>query len=426
MRISCVAAGLVSLAGAVASADVVTDWNAVLLDAIKSGSVNPPRASRAMAMVHTAVFDAVNATHKQYAPYAVVVPNAGGMNREAAAACAAHSVLTSLFPAQQGKFDAALASSLAGIPNSASKTKGMSIGASIGLEVVALRSGDGSDVVVPYTPGLNPGDWRPTPPGFAPALLPNWPKVTPFAMASGDQFRQSGPPALTSAEYTAAFNEVKALGAKNSATRTQEQSEIALMWAAGGGTVTPPGMWNEIASQVVQKKQLTLIESARTFAMLNIGLADAAISSWDNKYEYNHWRPVTAIREADTDGNPDTEKDETWEAFIATPPFPAYTSGHSTFSSSAAVILASLFGDHTEFSAESVGIKREFDSFWAAAEEAGMSRIYGGIHWQYDNTHALAGGSGLGKYVFENYFVPAPSSAALLAIAGLGMMRRRR
>lgn len=425
MRISCVVACALACAGA-AVGDVVTDWNAVLLDAIKSGGVNPPRASRAMAMVHTAVFDAVNATHKQYAPYAINVPNAGGMNREAAAAAAAHAVLSGLLPAQQAKFDAALASSLAGIPNGPGKTKGLAIGASVGGQMLALRANDNSDLVVPYTPGVNPGEWRPTLPGFAPALLPNWPMVTPFAMTSGSQFRQAGPAALTSADYTKAFNEVKELGSKTSATRTQEQTEIALMWAAGGGTVTPPGQWNEIAQQLVKSKNSTLIESARTFAMLGIGLADSAISAWDNKYEYNFWRPIAGIREADTDGNPDTIQDVAWEPLIATPPFPAYTSGHSTFSSAGAVILASLFGDDVEFSVTSAGITREFDSLWVAAEEAGQSRIYGGIHWQFDNQDALTAGKGIAEHVTDNYFVPAPGAAAILGLGGLMLSRRRR
>jgi len=247
-------------------------------------------------------------------------------------------------------------------------------------------------------------------------------------MSSGSQFRPASIPSLTSQEYTDSYNEVKSLGAVDSATRTAEQTQIAHMWAAGTGTVTPPGMWNQIAAQISQQRSLSTQENARLFALLGIGLADAAIASWDCKYTYNFWRPVNGIREGDTDTNPDTAADATWTPLLITPPFAAFTSGHSTFSSAAASILAGFFGtDNISFSAESVGITREFESLWAAAEEAGQSRIYGGIHWQFDNTAGLHCGGEIGALVTATQLlVPAPAGGlVLLGVLSAGLRRRR-
>jgi hypothetical protein len=209
-------------------ADVVLDWNNVLLGAVRTAPLNPPRASRAMAMVHTAMYDAVNSVSQTHQPYHISLPAVQDTSREAAAAQAAHRVLSSLIPAQQANFDAALATSLSAIADGPGKTAGIDLGTSVGDAILALRANDHSDDVVPYTPGTNPGDWIPTPAANAPALLPNWPLVTPFVMTSGSQFRsQTGPPELNTAEYTSYFNEVKEIGSATSATRTAEQSNIA-------------------------------------------------------------------------------------------------------------------------------------------------------------------------------------------------------
>jgi membrane-associated phospholipid phosphatase len=255
--------------------------------------------------------------------------------------------------------------------------------------MLALRANDNSALVVPYAPIVLPGFWVPTPPAFAPALLPNWPLVTPFAMTSGAQFRSAPPPALGSAEYTTAFDEVRTVGSATSATRTADQTQIALFWADGGGTVTPPGHWVRIGITAAASQNNRLSTNARMFALLGMGLADAAICAWDSKYAFNYWRPITGIRQADTDGNPATAQEATWTPLIGTPPFPSFTSGHSTFSATAARVLA--------------GVTRSFASFSAAAAEAGQSRIYGGIHWQFDNTAALAAGSQLGDHVYARY-----------------------
>lgn len=389
-----------------ARADVITDWSAVLIDAIKTTSTNPPRASRAIAMVEVAMFEAVNGIDGSYERYHVAGDPQRGASPVAAAATAAHEVLSALFPTQTAVFDAQLATSLAGL-HPVQRARGVAWGHVCASDMLALRANDNSNLVVPYVPIVLPGFWVPTPPAFAPALLPNWPLVTPFAMTSGAQFRSAPPPALASAEYTAAFDEVSELGSAASATRTIDQTEIALFWADGGGTITPPGHWVRIALSAAVSQNNRLSTNARMFALLGIGLADAAICAWDNKYSFNYWRPVTGIRQADTDGNPATAQDVAWTPLIATPPFPSFTSGHSTFSASAARVLARvLHTDAIPFTTTSdglPGVTRSFATFSAAAAEAGQSRIYGGIHWQFDNTAALAAGAQLADHVYAHY-----------------------
>jgi hypothetical protein len=230
--------------------------------------------------------------------------------------------------------------------------------------------------------------------------------------------------------YAQDYDQVKALGAKTSAVRTAEQTEIARFWADGAGTVTPPGHWNMIAADVAQQRGNTLAENARLFALVNIAMADAGIVSWDAKYHYNLWRPITAIREGDDDGNDATAGDATWEPLLATPPFPECTSGHSTFSGAAATILASLYGDDFAFTTDSdglPGVTRSFLSFSDAADEAGISRIYGGIHFQFSNEQGLATGRGLGEYVAGNYLtvVPEPTGIFTMIVLAAALTRRR-
>jgi len=387
------------------SADVVTDWNTATLNAIRGAATNPPMATRHLAMVQCAVFDAINGIEQVYRPYAMIDQAPAGASPEAAAAVAAHHVLSQIYPAYAEEFDALLATSLAEIPEGEAKALGMSFGAMCGQQILDLRSDDGSTDIVPYVPGKGPGWWIPTPPAFLPALLPNWPNVTPWVMESGDQFRQAGPPALTGAAYTEAHDEVRILGGTTSRVRTADQTEIAYFWVDGPGTATPPGHWHVIAKGIVEEMGLSTIDRARLFALLGMANADAAIISWDMKYAYNFWRPVTGVRMADTDGNDDTIADKTWTSLIPTPPFPAYTSGHSTFSTSAARLLGHYFGtDDIAFSTSSdglPGIIRHFDSFTQAAEEAGMSRIYGGIHWIFDHTDARTSGHALADLIWS-------------------------
>jgi len=310
---------------------------------------------------------------------------------------------------------AAFSNSLAQISDGASRTAGVLYGESVADAILQWRSNDGANVVVDYAPGSGPGVWIPTPPTFLPALFPNWPFVTCFAMIHGAQFRPPPPPNLDSEQWAFDFNLTKELGRFDSTNRMDEQTEIALFWADGAGTVTPPGHWNVIAQQIAKQRGNTLDQNARLFALLNIALGDAGIVAWDCKYAYNSWRPITAIPNADSDGNPDTASDATWTPLLVTPNFPEYISGHSTFSGAAAAVLADFYGtDDIPFTTASdalPGVKRSFNSFSEAAAEAGMSRIYGGIHFMSANEHGLLCGALLGGYVAENFLLPRPGNS---------------
>ncbi len=395
------------------AADMVVQWNKILLDAIRTVKPPPPAGARAMAITSLAVFDAVNSVEGKYTSYLTKVSTSLATSKEAAVAQAAHQVLSALFSTYQATLDAQLAASLNTIADGASKTAGITLGNTVANAYITSRATDGSGNVVTYTPGTDPGDWQPTPPAFANPLLPQWPQVKPFAMKSGSQFRPDAPPSLTSAAYAQDFNQVLDLGSATSTSRTQDQTDIAYFWAGGPGTATPPGQWNMIAQEVSETKCLTLGENARLFAMLNMALADAGISSWDAKYAYNMWRPITAIQNADLDGNAATTQDAAWAPLLTTPPFPTYTSGHSTFSGAAAAALGAYFGtDEVSFVARSEvsGVAdRGFTSFREAAEEAGMSRIYGGIHFNFDNFEGLAAGDKIGKLVASKFLTVKPT-----------------
>jgi hypothetical protein len=416
----------------IAKDDVIITWNQILLDAIATGKTSPPVASRAMAIVQTAVFDAVNNIAKKYKNYAITdtAPvaadaTATAIEEQAAAVEAAYTVLSSLFAAQKTTFDTARTTSLATLADGQAKTDGLIFGKTIANKVLAARATDGSATKVAYIPGTNPGDWQPTAvvlgtdgkpvldangnPTPAPAVLPQWGNVKTFGILQTDiaTNRPAPPPALTSDLYATEFNQVKDLGAINSTTRTAEQTEIAKFWADGGGTFTPPGHWNQIAQDIARDNFNSLVDNARLFAALDVAEADAAIVCWDTKYSYNTWRPITAINKADTDNNDKTTVDTSWKPLLTTPNFPSYTSGHSTFSSAAASVLGSLYGDSYKFSTTSpglAGVSRSYTSFSQAADEAGMSRIYGGIHFMSDNTAGLAAGKKVGEYIAQNLF----------------------
>src|SRR5215218_10233339 len=269
------------------AADTVLQWNALAVEATRVARLSPTVQTGALAMVHGAVFDAVNGIEGGYAPYLVTRRAPIWASEEAAAAVAAHDVLVSLLPAQQATLDAALASSLAAVPDGPAEDAGVAYGKLVADRMLAERADDGSTAVVTYVPGTEPDDWQPTPPGFAPAALPQWATVEPFGINSPDQFRAEPPPAIDSPEFTAAFNQMKAIGVATNSTRTDEQTDIARYWAGPSGTVQPPGHWNSIARGVADAQGNSLAENARMFALLNIGMADALITAWDTKYEYN-------------------------------------------------------------------------------------------------------------------------------------------
>jgi membrane-associated phospholipid phosphatase len=395
------------------AANVVLEWNQVFLDTFKAERILPLYFARDAAIVHAAIYDAVNDVDRSYTPFFADVKAPRGASLEAAAAQAAHDTMVALFPAHQATFDATLAADLAGIPPGRARL-GTAVGQAVAQQILAWRSTDGSTAQVTYVPGTAPGDWQPTPPAFAPAVAPQWGSVTPFCIPSDSAFGAPPPPSLTSADYTAAFNEVKSLGAANSTTRTAEQSQIARFWYGAAGTFTATGYWNQIAQEVAQQRGDSLVQDARLFALLNLSQADAYFAVWDTKYTYNFWRPVTAIRAADTDGNPDTAADPAWTPFLVTPAHPSYNSGHSGISGAAAAVLAAFFGTDAipfSFSSDSLpGVTRSYASFSAAAQEVSDSRVYAGIHWRFDVQAGQVMGNEVGDYIVTHFLLPASRS----------------
>lgn len=414
--------------------NVVHEWNSAVLNVIRDWrgitddpapgtrfTSEPPRVGRNVAMIHGAMFDAINAISPAFEPFVYSAsPETAGLNPNVAAASAAHRVASQLYPTFQAVWDATLAESLKPYADLVERPASIDFGTQVGNAVLDSRANDGSNATVNYTPGNQPGDWNRTPPAFLAPLLPQWPEVTPFAMSAPDQFLPPEPPALNSDAYAAAVDQVMKLGSKTGSLRTADQTAIAFFWADGGGTFTPPGHWNRIAADTSLQNNQSLIESARTMALVNIALADAGISCWDAKYHYDLWRPIDAIRKADLDGNSLTAQDPNWTPLLVTPPFSSYTSGHSTFSAASAQVLTMLFGDNYSFVTQqdvptntpqlnydpSKRIVRSFDSFYHAAQEASMSRLYGGIHFLFDATEGLNSGQSIGTLVYNTKLRP--------------------
>ena len=408
----CAAFALHPLSGA---ADVITEWNALMLGANKNESTSPAIVARNLAILHVSIYDAVNAIERSHEFYFASLATPPGASMEAAAVGAAHECLTALYPSQSASFAAARDHYLAHTPATSNRADGLLFGRATALQILNWRSADGASTTVPYIPKAELGDWRRTPPFFRPPELPQWPYVNPFAMTNRAQFRPPGPLSLNSTQYARELNQVKQLGGLNSTNRTPEQTLIARFWSDFSYTVTPPGHWNQIAQNVATNRTNTLAQNARLFALLNVALADAGIIAWDAKYLYNFWRPVTAIQEADSDGNPDTASESGWTPLLNTPAFPEYISGHSIFSSAAATILAEFFGtDHISFTVSSdtlPGECRTYGSFEAAAEEIGLSRIYGGIHFLSADLDGLEAGRRLGHHVVQKYLRQLPARA---------------
>jgi hypothetical protein len=396
--------------------DAIIAWNETMLDAIRITQDTLGLSTRTMAMVQAAVYDAVNSIDHIGSVYHVSVPAAPGASPIAAASQAAYDVLSSLIPSQKALYDATLAETLAQVPDASARAAGIAVGDAVAASILAWRANDGSNVQVPYVPGKAPGQWRPTPPDFTVAWGPEWGKVTPFAIPAAAQFLPPPPPALNSAAYAAALNQVKSLGAKDSTTRTARQTQIADFWGYDvAGVGPPPVFYNQITQQVASELHNSFDENARLFALVNVALADAGIVTWDAKYLYNLWRPVTSIPLANQDGNSATSPDQNWQPLGApgdgvksnfTPPFPAYPSGHAAFGGALFTTLAGFYGtDNLTFSIisdEEPGITETFNSFSAAAEENGISRIYLGIHYIFDKTNGIAEGDSIGNYVFQH------------------------
>jgi hypothetical protein len=412
-RVLVCAIAMIAAAGlpAAAGADVITDWNTAALNAIRVNRTAPPIASRALAILHAAMYDAINGISRTHEAYMVRGDVPASTSKQAAASAAARTVLAAVFPSAASSFDALHAAVLSAIPNGAQKQRGVAWGESVATQILVFRANDHSDgPIVPPVLGTDSGVWQPTPPANAPYLLPLWGMVIPFVMTGGEHFRPAGPPALDSTRYAEDYNEVKALGAAVGSTRTADQQTIALFWADGAGTETPAGHWNSIAQRVAAARGNQLEQNARLFALLNLAMADAAICAWDAKYQFAFWRPVTAIRNGDDDTNDATVADSNWSSFIVTPPFPDYVSGHSTFSGAAAKVLELFYGtDEIDFITGSdflPGVMRSFPSFSAAAAEAALSRLYGGIHFRSANEDGLRSGLLIGEWTVNNFLQP--------------------
>jgi hypothetical protein len=397
-----------------AKPDVVLLWNEAALNAIKLERTPPPVAARNLAILHVSIYDAVNSIVRTHRAVHVQLTPSVDTSQESAAAVAGYQALVALYPKQLHTFNAILDEALASILTGNAKSEGIILGKKVAAKVLAWRQDDLKEKKSSYTPKSEIGRWQPTPPDYKAALLPGWSSNPPFAIRRPTDFHPPAPPELKTEDFTHAYWEVKSLGGVKSTIRTKDQTEIAKFWADGPGTVTPPGHWNRIARTAAEAHNNTLLENARLFAMLNVALADAGIVCWDCKYKFDFWRPVVAIRKADSMNNPIVTSDPQWLPIVPTPPFPAYPSGHSTFSSAAAGVLSNFFGsDKFRFSSTSddlPGVKRNFTSFTGAAREAGMSRIYGGIHWQFDNQEGLRCGEKVGNEV-SKFFTSKPKPA---------------
>jgi hypothetical protein len=437
----------VLLRGSADGAGVVQEWNASARLAIQADRlrVNPGWSSRAFAMMNGAIYDSLMSIERTHEPFLVDTLVPSPTSKEAAIAQAAWRIMNHTYPEQGALFDGTRTVQLGAIADGPAKTAGIDLGNTVADAYIAWRTGDGADVLVPYVSGVGPGQWRPDPMNpTQEAWGPAWGTVRPFTMTHGSMFQPPAPPALDSVEYANSFNEVKSLGALNSVTRTAEQTEIALFWAYDReGMGPPPVLYNSMVSEIADQQGNSMMEDARLFAMTMVAQADAGIAAWDAKFDENFWRPIAGIREADTDGNPLTEADPNWVPLGApgggvrpdfTPPFPAYVSGHATFGAAVFGMLEEFYGtDAMTFnltSLEMPGVMRTFDSFSEAAAENARSRIYMGIHWDFDDIQGRALGGNIADRVASLHFapVPEPSSAVLISCAALmlGLSQRRR
>ncbi len=434
----------------------VQHWNHVAIDAsgldhtpvapgenrVFGEQVGPGRSSRAMAIVHIAIFDAIVAVRGGYESYTGLPRVQGRTSLKAAIAQASHDTLAALYPSQAAAFADELAEDLDRLPDTAATRRGIDLGKRAAAAILALRADDGSAHPEPrygvdYVPSGAPGEWSQDPISRHPlALGARWAEVEPFVLESASQFRIPPPPALDSPAYAAAFQEVQSLGGDDVTTptvRNADETAAGIYWAYDGmpSLCAPPRLYNQVAMQIALEQGADLVELARVLALVNIAMADAGIAAWESKYFYKVWRPVAGIRGAALDGNPDTVADLTFLPLGApasnatgpnfTPPFPAYPSGHATFGGALFQVLRRVYRDDIDFtfvSDEYNGITRDntgavrplhprsFTSLSQAEEENGQSRIYLGIHWSFDKTEGIAQGHDVGNFVVDHIFRP--------------------
>jgi len=384
------------------SGAIVVDWNRELLSILRTKGAQPAtiHPTRSFAILHAAIYDAVVSITGDAPAYLFKVRAPQDARPDAAAAQAGHDALAALYPTMTAALDQLLASNLATIPQSDAKRDGIRVGHEAAERMLMIRANDGSNVTPPlFIPGSNPGNYQLTPPLFVQPVFTRWAKVTPFVLHQANQFRPAAPPGVKSVAYATALNEVKSLGQDVSTTRTPEQTLVAKFWA---GPIW--NTWNEIAEGAALAHGTDLLRTASLFADLNLAFADSAIAFYDAKYTYQVWRPVTAIREANSTGNPLLVADPTWTPLATTALDPSYPGAHSTISSAGALVLSSFFGDDNSVAVTSdvlPGMVRTFDSYQDIAAEAGLSRIYAGQHTRIDHIAGLRLGRNVAELVLD-------------------------
>jgi hypothetical protein len=385
------------------SGEVVRDWNETARAQLFG---NPLRLARILAIMHAAQHDAVNGAQPRYETHASTLRNPGA-DPEAAAAAAAHEVLVAFFPANQAALDERLAKSLSAVPDGDAEDAGVALGHAVGEIVLQARADDGYDTTDPFTPAPGPGVWEPTPPAFAPMLEPQFQNVTPFALRDRTQFLPDSPPALTSRRYTGDYNEVKLVGQDSSPTRTPEQTQIAHFWAEPS-----PSGWSRVGNLVSARYRYDLHRTARLQALLSMAMTDGFIVGWYQKRHFAFWRPVTAIRKGDTDGNPGTQPDRSWLSLRPTPPLPDYPSTHSLLGGAAAEILRRLTGtDGVPFCMTSTTstppqTERCWDSLTQAELENAESRVLAGFHFRFAIEAGVNVGRKVGRFALRHALQP--------------------
>jgi hypothetical protein len=378
--------------------DVVLDWNAIMTSTV--GTQNPFAQARVAAIVQLAVFEAVNACGKRYRPYLGTVTAPEGASKEAAAVAAAHRVLRHYIPASAAALDAARSQSLGAIADGATKANGITVGEAAAAALIAHRLDDGAAPPETFLPDSTaPGIWQPTPPAFAPGILLNWRNVTPFGIERTDQFRSTPPPDIVSRRYTRDYDEVMIVGSVSSAVRPQHRTDVARYFAV----VSAVDAWNSAARQVIAKRHRSLIDAARFFALLNMAISDGLVSSMETKYFYQFWRPVTAIVGGAGDGNPRTDGDPSWLPLVATPAFPSYPSAHASASYAAREVAERFLGTRrVRFELAHPGVpdvRLSYESFHDLTDDIDDARVFGGIHFRFDQEAGAIQGRRVGRYV---------------------------
>jgi len=398
------AIAMLLLGPATATADVVLDWNRIML--ATTGGQNPFAQARFAATTQLAVFEAVNACTRKYEPYLGTVRAPSGASATAAAVTAAHGVLKNYFPAAASSLDAARAQSLALIPDGQPKYDGIAVGQAAAAAMILNRADDGATPPETFLPNTtDPGIWQPTPPAFGPGILLHWRNLTPFGIKSSDQFRSDPPPALWSKRYARHYQQVMAIGSVDS-SRPQNRTDVARFFAAASASYA----WNTAVQQVSAASRLSLSQNARAFALLNMAISDGLVASMETKYHYLLWRPATAIRAGHLDGNRHTDPDGSWTPFIITPSFPSYPSAHASASYAARRVAESLFGgrDHlfTLTHAGVPGVTLQYTAFRELTKDIDDARVYGGIHFRFDQEAGAKQGRQVGRFIHVHHLRP--------------------